>query len=190
MAINGTALGIAGAGAMFLYAGISNKSILSVIQNVITGKSPAKATPNTADAAQTSGLAGIANIAGQAAATVGGGDAQTALQQAAAAKGWGNGPEWTALVQIEDEEAGFDPTAKNPSSGAYGLAQSLGHGYSGGPAPNGVNEYGGEGLTPAQSEQASLGNATYQAIWMVNYIAGRYGDPIAGQAFHKANGWY
>jgi resuscitation-promoting factor RpfB len=190
MAINGTALAITGAGAAFLYAGISNKSILSVIQNVITGKSPAKATPNTADAAETSGLAGIANIAGQAAATVGGGDAQTALQNAASAKGWGTGAEWTALVQIEDEEAGFDPTAKNPDSGAYGLAQSLGHHFSGGPAPNGVNEYGGYGLTAAESEMASMGNATYQAIWMVNYIASTYGDPIAAQAFHVQKGWY
>jgi hypothetical protein len=190
MAINGTALFITGVGGMFLYSGISNKSVLSVIQNVITGKSPAKATPNTADAAQTSGLAGIGSSAAQAAATVSGGSPFTAMQNAAATHGWSTGAEWDAIFAIEDEEAGFNPKAKNPSSGAWGMAQSLGHNYAGGPAANGVNEYGGQGLTAAQSQLASLGDPTYQAVWMMNYIASRYGDPIAAQAFHKASGWY
>jgi hypothetical protein len=70
------------------------------------------------------------------------------------------------------------------------LAQSLGHKYSGGPASNGINEYGGQGLTPYMSEQASLGNPTYQAIWMVNYIASRYGDPIKAEQFHLQNNYY
>jgi hypothetical protein len=70
------------------------------------------------------------------------------------------------------------------------MAQSLGHPYSGGPASNGVNEYGGEGLTAAQSEQASLGSAAPQAIWMCNYIKDRYGTPEAAETFHLANGWY
>jgi hypothetical protein len=114
----------------------------------------------------------------------------TAMQQTATQFGWGSGAQWTALNAIEMQEAGYDPTAKNPSSGAYGLAQSLGHHYSGGPASNGVNEYGGEGLTPSQSEQASLGQPAPQALWMMNYIKSRYGTPVVAEQFHLVHNYY
>lgn len=199
MAINGVAVGITVTGAVFLYSGLTNKSVLSVIQNVITGKTPetakasAEASTQTAEASaapltSTSGTTSASYITSSDVS--GGGSGQTALQQAATAKGWGSGAEWTALEAIENQEAGFNPTATNPTSGAYGMAQSLGHSFAGGPAPNGVNEYGGYGLTASQSEQASMGDPTYQAIWMVNYIASRYGDPIAGEQFHLANNYY
>lgn len=194
MAINGTALAITAVGGMFLYAGISNKSMLSVIQNVVTGKSPTTASPNTSDPQLQSNAVGSLGNTLAGAATLGAasvsGSPQAALKQAAATHGWDTGANWNSLVAIENQEAGFNPTAKNPSSGAYGMAQSLGHGYSGGPAPNGVNEYGGEGLTAAQSEQASMGNAYYQSVWMCNYIASRYGNPVVAEQFHLANNWY
>lgn len=194
MAINGTALAITAVGGMFLYAGISNKSMLSVIQNIVTGKSPTTASPNTSDPQLQSNAVGSLGNTLAGAATLGAasvsGSPQAALKQAAATHGWDTGANWNSLVAIENQEAGFNPTAKNPSSGAYGMAQSLGHGYSGGPAPNGVNEYGGEGLTPAQSEQASMGNAYYQSVWMCNYIASRYGNPVVAEQFHLANNWY
>ena len=65
------------------------------------------------------GLAGIPNSSGKA-----------ALQAAAAAAGW-TGAQWTALEQVEMREAGFDLTAQNKSSGAYGMAQFI----------NGPSEY-------------------------------------------------
>jgi hypothetical protein len=120
----------------------------------------------------------------------GGGNAKTALMNAAATRGWNTGAQWTALDAIEMQEAGYDPTNTNPSSKAYGLAQSLGHGFSGGPAANGINEYGGNGLTPAQSRAASMGDPGPQSIWMVNYIAARYGTPVVAEQFHLANNWY
>ncbi len=76
------------------------------------------------------------------------GSAKTILQATAAQFGW-TGSEWDALDWLEMAEAGYNTLIKNPSSGAFGMAQSLGHPFSGGPASNGVNEYGGNGLTPA-----------------------------------------
>jgi hypothetical protein len=55
-------------------------------------------------------------------------------------------------------ESGFNPFAVNPSSGAAGIFQSLGHG----PVP--------------------LGNATAQAQWGLPYIKDRYNTPINAYA--------
>jgi trimeric autotransporter adhesin len=189
MAMSGVAFGLAVSGALLVYSGLTGKGFLSGIQSVVQGKSPALGSV-------TSPIGGTSTTAAPGTyPSPGNGQADTssgmqALQLAAANRGWNTGAEWTALNAIEMQEAGYNPLANNGSSGAYGLAQSLGHKYSGGPAPNGVNEYGGEGLTPAESEQASMGNPTYQAIWMVNYISDRYGDPIAAEQFHLANNFY
>ena len=118
-----------------------------------------------------------------------GGPAKTILQSTAAQFGW-TGSEWSAMDWLEMSEAGYNVNAKNPSSGAYGMAQSLGHPFSGGPAPNGVNEYGGNGLTPAQSKAASMGDAGAQSLWMCNYVKSTYGTPSAAKAFHLAHNWY
>lgn len=191
MAINGVAVGITAAGAVFLYSGISGKGVLSSLQYIVQGKSPAsvQSAPSgldTQNAYQTQDTllnpnSGVQNDSSSA---------QAALQAAATVFGWGSGAQWTALNAIEMQEAGYNPTATNPSSGAYGMAQSLGHSYSGGPASNGVNEYGGYTLTAAQSEAASLGNPVYQSIWMCDYIQQRYGSPVVAEQFHLANGYY
>jgi hypothetical protein len=107
------------------------------------------------------------------------GDAESAMAQVAANFGWGRGTaEWQALVNLENGEAGFRPGIANPSSGALGLAQALGHGQSDTAGSLG-NEYGGYGLTAAQSQAANSGNAADQALWMCNYIKATYGDPIS-----------
>ena len=85
----------------------------------------------------------------------------------AAAAGW-TGAEWTAMLAIIMQESGGSSTIKNPGSSASGIAQNIagfGPGY----------EYG---------------NAAQQIAWMINYIRGRYGDPISAEAFHLANGYY
>lgn len=97
--------------------------------------------------------------------------AEAALKSAAAQKGW-TGAEWTALFNVEMREAGFSLTATNPSSGAYGMAQFI----------NGPSEYYQYGGNP--------NTAAGQAVAMVNYIAQRYGDPIAAWNHELAFGWY
>lgn len=100
-----------------------------------------------------------------------GGIIATMMRNMAAARGW-TGAEWNALYALEMAEAGFNMTATNPSSGAYGLAQFI----------NGPSEYASYG-----------GNSTTaqgQITGMLSYISQRYGDPIAAEAHEQAYHWY
>lgn len=193
MPVNGLGIGAVAIGSVLVYSGVRGKSVLATVAGVVQGNSPST-IPSTLGITPTGNSTPSAPTAGnaiqQGGQAVVSSNSKTALKQAASAYGWDTGAEWTALDAIEMQEAGYDPTNTNPSSKAYGLAQSLGHGYPGGPAPNGINEYGGNGLTPAQSEAASMGDPRPQAIWMVNYIKQRYGDPITAEQFHLANNWY
>lgn len=149
--------------------------------------------------AQTTALV-LANApAGTAAASAGGsatprtsaGIASTAtIRAAATAHGWGNGGQWNALTHLIAAESGGNPTARNPSSGALGIAQALGHGTSCSGGTLG-NEYGPQyGLTCAQAKAANSGNATQQMRWMLGYIKARYGSPAAAWQHETANHWY
>lgn len=190
--IDGLALALIGAGGLVAYAGIKGYSIPSALQALVQGKSPAGAQPanqiNTTSVS--SALAGTGSGSGGSGSVVSGGSPQSILQQTAAQFGWGSGAEWQALQNVEMAEAGFSPTARN-ASGAFGLAQALGHGTAGTACPaTGINEYGGYGLSDAQAQQANCGQPGPQALWMCNYIQQRYGDPIAAWAHEQSNGWY
>lgn len=182
--IDGLALGALTAGGLFLYAAVKGKTIVGTLQAVIKGESPSTA----ASANQISGgtTAGAVTSAGP----VPSGSGQQALQAAAGARGWGSGAQWQALQNVEMAEAGFNPGATNPSSGAYGLAQALGHGQGAATQGSVTNEYGGYGLTGAQAQAANSGDAGAQALWMVNYIAATYGSPENAWAHEQSAGWY
>lgn len=181
--VDGISLGMIAAGGTLIYAGIKGKSLPSLVQSFVTGKSPSQAatanpvSTTTASAGVTGTLPSSSN-------------AQQALQQAATSMGWGSGAQWQALQNVEMAEAGFNPNATNPASGAYGLAQALGHGQ--GTATQGTvaNEYGGYGLTDAQAKAANSGDAAAQALWMVNYIAATYGNPENAWAHEQSQGNY
>lgn len=191
--LDGIALGLMAAGGFLVYAGIRGKSVPSLITGFIKGQSPANAVGANPINPITSGplLANITapgNISGSE--NVSGGSAQQLLQTAAAQHGWGSGQEWQSLQSVEMAEAGFNAQARNPSSGAYGLGQALGHGNANTAAADGTNQYGGYGLTDAEAQAANSGDAGEQAVWMCNYIAATYGDPNAAWAHEQANGWY
>lgn len=198
--VNGLALGSVAAGGLFLYAAVQGKSILSTVQALIKGQSPSSASsankiPLASDIANAaasaagsvsaggSTAAGVANASGLGTGVASTSNAQQALQQTAAQFGWGSGAQWQALFNLEMQEAGFNPNARNPS-GAYGLAQSLGH------PEFGYAEYGGYGLTRAQVAAANNGDAAAQALWMCRYIASTYGDPIHAWEHEKSHNWY
>lgn len=192
MPVSTAAVGTAGIGALFLYAGIKGLSIPAALQGIIQGKAPATAAkaaqiPIAADiAAAASSAAGSTTLgpgAGTGTTVTGGGSAQAIMQQTAAQFGWGTGAQWQALSNLEMQEAGFNPNARNPS-GAYGLAQSLGHPQFGYP------EYGGYGLTQAQVAAANHGDAAAQSLWMMRYIASIYGNPVNAWAHEQSHNWY
>lgn len=95
-----------------------------------------------------------------------------------------------ALVSLWNQESGWSPKARNSSSGAFGIAQALGHGVPGGAAPDGTNEYGGFGLSPSQAQAANSGVAYWQIVWGLNYIAATYGNPQAAWAHEQSHNWY
>jgi hypothetical protein len=104
--------------------------------------------------------------------------------------GWA-AAEFAALDKLWTRESGWNPHARNPSSGAYGIAQALGHGVSCSAAPDGTNEYGTQGgLTCAEAQAANSGSVRWQIEWGLAYIKARYGDPAAAWAHEQANNWY
>lgn len=88
------------------------------------------------------------------------------------ANGW-NENDYNAFVQIVNHESGWNPYAKNKSSGAYGLCQSL-------PA-NKMAAAGSDYLT----------NYKTQLNWCLNmYIKNRYGSPSNAWSFWQSHHWY
>lgn len=107
----------------------------------------------------------------QSAGQPGEGPVRDQVQQAFARYGWGDGAEFAAASWIIGRESGWNPTAVNPSSGAFGLAQFL-------------------GSTKDQYLPDSNTNPGVQGDAMARYIRDRYGDPIKAQQFWMAHNWY
>jgi cell wall-associated NlpC family hydrolase len=127
------------------------------------GDSSGSQTQQAANTASTSGAGGGVNTNGYSSSAK---DAVALGQQMAAAYGW-TGSEWTALFKLWNQESSWNANAVNPSSGAYGIPQALGHGH-----------------------PYNLGDAKAQIAWGLDYIKGRYGDPATAWAHEVAQGWY
>lgn len=188
--MDGPGLAAVAVGSIFTYAGVKGISIPQAVQSIVQGKTPADLPQTSAIGTPTSAAAGASSSTSSGGGTiVQGSSAQATLQATAATFGW-TGAQWQALQQIEMHEAGFNPRAKNPSSGALGLAQALGHGNGSATAGTLGNEYGGNGLSDAQAKAANSGDPGAQALWMCNYIKDRYGDPVKAWAFWQSHHWY
>jgi hypothetical protein len=90
--------------------------------------------------------------------------------------GWGHGPQWRCLDALWARESRWSATAANPRSGAYGIAQALGHGPS--------NQYPAGPANPPVSDPAA------QIGWGLGYIAATYTTPCAAWRHELADGWY
>lgn len=120
--------------------------------------------------------AGLNGLANRGPDTYTGGTATKGSAQATAKAmlsqyGWG-ADQWGALQDLWNRESGWSVTAKNPSSGAYGIPQAL-------PASK-MKSAGADYLT----------NATTQIKWGLGYIKSRYGTPGAANAFQRSHNWY
>lgn len=93
------------------------------------------------------------------------------VREAFAAYGWGDGPQWDAASWIIGKESSWNPTARNPESGAFGLFQFLG----------GTKEQYLPDENPNPKIQGDAG---------ARYMRDRYGDPLGAKAFWEQNGWY
>ena len=104
-------------------------------------------------------------------APVSSGDARSIARSMLSSYGWGD-DQWGCLDSLWMRESGWNHTATNPSSGAYGIPQSL----------------------PA-SKMATAGadwqtNPATQITWGLGYIQGRYGSPCNAWAHSESVGWY
>ena len=186
MPAKGTSLLIAGAGAIFLWSGLTGKQWSGVLRNVISGQDPKKAQTTQRISALNVQIADTSGGSGG----VSGGAVTTALPSSpgsvAAYKsfamtlmlshGWGLGQQWTDFQWIVDHESGWNNQATNSSSGAYGIGQALGHGTANTRGTR-SNMYGNYGTSDAICRAANSGNGFAQLIWMCNYIAQVYGNP-------------
>ncbi|GAA1100500.1 hypothetical protein GCM10009663_48960 [Kitasatospora arboriphila] len=92
--------------------------------------------------------------------------------QAMAAQIIGDANQFSCFSEIVKRESGWDYTATNASSGAYGLVQAL-----------------------PGSKMASAGadwktNPATQIKWGLNYMNSRYGSPCDAWSFWQSHHWY
>ncbi|MFC6714954.1 hypothetical protein [Branchiibius cervicis] len=97
--------------------------------------------------------------------------AQRMARSMLAAYGWSQ-TQWPCLNKLWTQESSWMTTAENPSSGAYGIPQSL----------------------PA-GKMATVGadyrtNTRTQLTWGMQYVRDAYGSPCAAWDFHLAHNWY
>ncbi|MFK5633273.1 lytic transglycosylase domain-containing protein [Ornithinimicrobium sp. LYQ103] len=99
------------------------------------------------------------------------GDPRSIARSMLSSYGWGD-DQFGCLDALWERESNWNPSAMNPSSGAYGIPQSL----------------------PA-SKMATAGadwqtNPATQISWGLGYISGRYGSPCSAWAHSESVGWY
>jgi hypothetical protein len=191
--ISGLAVAEIGAGLIIAWSGIENVSIASAVRNLVEGKAPPKGPAQQLLASSGSSAAAPAGPATAINPNPPDGATVAAYKAFAvsllALHGWAG--QWAAFAGlVGEEDASWNPEARNPTSGALGIGQALGHGTAATAAPDGTNEYGGYGTPDAICRLANEGSGDAQLVWECNYIAQVYGDPDKAQAFHLANGWY
>jgi hypothetical protein len=114
--------------------------------------------------------ASAASLAFPSPAAAGTGTAQAIAQRLLATMGWSG--QWPALDYLWTRESGWNYLATNPSSGAYGIPQSL-------PADK---------MAAAGSDWRT--DPATQIRWGLGYIKSVYGSPDAAAAHEQSHGWY
>lgn len=170
-------------GGVLVWSGVENERVTSVFRSLAQGKPPAKGAAETYATASTaagpSGTAAAAAPGDTGASTASAAANQAIARVLAAPYGWSVGQNWTDLVSLWNRESGWSNTIENASSGAYGIAQALGHGP--------TNQYP---AGPANPPPAGTSSAPAQISWGLSYIKDTYGSPAAAWAHETAEGWY
>ena len=99
------------------------------------------------------------------------GGAKSLARDMVASRGWGSG-EFRCLERLWEKESNWKHTARNSSSGAYGIPQSL----------------PGHKMASAGSDWRT--NPATQIRWGLDYIADRYNRPCNAWAHSQRVNWY
>lgn len=178
--IDGPAVAMVAIGAVLMYAGIRNYSVLAVVQNAVTGRPITSGiTPDAYPLAAPSNDANFPDP--NPSGTDPGAPPNLSANQKighdlAGGYGWQDAANWGALVQLWNRESSWNNHAMNPSSGAYGIPQALPY----------------TKMTKQAWPESAGGNSdpSYQISWGLEYIKERYGSPVAAWAHEQAQGWY
>jgi len=183
--INGFTVAYTVAGGLILWSGVKGATISNTARSVLEGStSPAVTETITGSSGTSTGSSSSGSSGSVPAPSAASGSAatnQAIAKVLAAPYGWSTGSQWNALVDLWNRESGWNNLAQNPSSGAFGIAQALGHGTSVSAGSHG-NEY--------PNALANNGDATAQIAWGLNYIQATYGNPVNAWNHETANGWY
>jgi hypothetical protein len=112
-----------------------------------------------------------AQSARQAATTTPSGSPQQIAERMLSQFGWSSS-QFSCLQPLWEHESGWSVTAENPTSGAYGIPQSL------------------PGAQMASAGADWHSNAATQIRWGLTYIHGRYGSPCGAWAHEESDNWY
>jgi hypothetical protein len=191
MAIKAGYLIAAGGGIVLIWSGVKGKSWSTVLRDVVSGQKPTTAFtayPITSVAGQSGGSGGGGGVVpqGKPPSTASVAALKVYARTLLIAHGWPG--QFPALNNIVIAESGWNSKALNPS-GAWGVAQALGHGTPATDAGNGHNQYGNFSTPNRVCKMANAGNGAAQLIWMCNYIK-KFGSPNAAWAYHLAHGSY
>lgn len=201
MAIDGVSIALITTGSLLVYSGFKNVPLKTELQSFLRGQVPAgnPTGPVTVGVGQASTVPTNQTTPGdtQVGAASGGTPVpgtDTSIQNYGLARlvagtyGWAGGQQWSALTQVIARESGGNPNAQN-ASGAYGIAQALGHGDA---STQGTvsDSYGGYGVPTATCIAANSGSASAQLVWMMAYIKETYGTPAKAWANEESAGYY
>jgi hypothetical protein len=132
----------------------------------------AQATTVQATAAQAATARAAATQAVQRdAVTAPSGSPEQVAQQLLGQFGW-SASQFSCLDPLWARESGWNVTAENPSSGAYGIPQAL----------------PGSKMASAGADWAT--DAATQIRWGLTYIKSLYGSPCGAWDHEEADGWY
>ncbi|MET9803990.1 transglycosylase SLT domain-containing protein [Streptomyces sp. NPDC006368] len=123
-------------------------------------------------ARQKSVVAGAAVLLGATGAVLGTTAPASAASAQDIAKKMVPAGQYQCFSKIVEHESGWNPSATNSSSGAYGLVQAL-------PASK-MSSAGADWKT----------NPATQIEWGLDYMNDRYGSPCGAWNFWQSNGWY
>lgn len=196
--INGFSVAYTAFGALLVYSGIKGTTLATTFQDLTKGQLASADQENVSKAANRAARTEDNQLTQSSPSTspsstappgdTGAGTATAAANQAlgktlALTYGWSTGTEWEDLVSLWNQESGWSNTAENPTSGAYGIAQALGHGTNGAPYPSTYQQ-----ANPPQYGGSS--DALEQIAWGLSYIKSTYGSPEMAWAHEVQNDWY
>lgn len=146
---------------------VGGDTILSQLLNAVPGKLVEGVTTFITDK-----IAAVGNFftGGGGGTAAGAPGVKDLARQLAAGRGW-TGPQWSALDWLVNKESSWNPSAKNPTSTAYGLFQFL------------DSTWGTVGARKTSDPRGQIEAG-------LQYIAQRYGSPTGAQAFWQRNRWY